>query len=747
MSKFHFITHRIRAGIRDEGGLIPAAAKAIGLLVDGGVSGLLLGDAYVPGRSYADWVSLEDSLDDDDRERARHELSEAEHLPKISILLPTYETDLAQLRAAVNSVERQIYPNWELCIADDASKSPDLSAYLSSLKGHARVKVTVREENGHISACSNTALSMATGSWVVLLDHDDQLSEDALLEIYRVVSVNPRVRMIYSDEDKLDRKGRRCRPYFKPQFNLELLRGNNYICHLACYRREELLELGGFRLGFEGAQDHDLALRYCERLTREEVHRIPKVLYHWREHAGSTSTGVGVKSYALDSGVRAVESHLERVGVAGRVQPSSRGYYTVVYEIPTPPPKVTIIIPTRNQLGLLRTCIESIRARTTYTNYELLVVDNGSDCPETLAWLAEEKAAGALAVLRDAGPFNFARLNNSAVKAVTSEFVLLLNNDVEVLSEDWLDGLVATASQDDVGAVGAKLLYEDGAIQHVGVIGGIGGSAGHAFKGARGDSLGYYFRAAIRSEFSAVTGACLLVRRDKYLAVGGLDEAAFGVAFNDVDLCWKLHAAGYRNIVCPDAQLIHYESKSRGYEDNPDKQRRFAVERARLRWRWQSIIDDDPAYNPNLSRDDEFFTHERRFSMRTQTNFVRAVSPDDFDGLMLNLSPEDAPLVQLLKLLDQRPLIYVALCGCKDLAVQLASVRPTWLVQEWNDVQCDHGMTGHADTVEKLSQPVPDVDLFICSQACGCAPSAHDGWMTAMRSSGVIVYTLQTRSA
>lgn len=650
MTKFAYIKHRVVAGIRDEGGILPAFAKSLRLVASGGFNKLLLGDSYhLTPMEYREWVVDKDTLSAEQLTLRQAELDIFAIQPKFSIIIPCYETPVEFLTKAVESVRAQIYPNWEICIADDASQDRRLHAYLAELEDDPRIKVSLRLENGHISRCSNTALATAEGDWAVLLDHDDELSMDALFEIARVINETPDVRMIYSDEDKLDTRGRRARPYFKPEFNLELLRQNNYICHVSAYRRSELLELGGFRAGFEGAQDHDLALRYSERLRRCEIVRIPKILYHWREHPGSTAVGMGVKSYALEAGQRAVEEHLARAGLDATVVANTRGYFEVEYRLPEPQPSVAIIIPTRNQLSFLKTCIETIRRHTTYGNYRIWVVDNESDCPDTLSWLEQERLSGRLELLQGEGAFNFSRLNNYAVNQVDSDFVLLLNNDIEVVSGDWLSDMVATACQSDVGAVGAKLLYPDGTVQHSGVVLGIGGSAGHAFKGMKKDNPGYWFRGALRSEFTAVTGACLLVARERYLAVGGLDEVSFAVAFNDVDFCLRLAEMGYRNVLCAYAELIHHESKSRGYEDTPEKLERFNAERTRLRQRWLNWIGNDPAYNPNLNCDTEFFDHDWRHSERTRAGKTTFSSQDDLDGLSQLCKPVGPDLIPLLK--------------------------------------------------------------------------------------------------
>ena len=678
MTKLAFIKHRITAGIRDEGGVVPALKKASRLLLDGGFNKLLLGDSYhLTPMEYREWVVDKDSLSVEQLAKQQEQLSAFAEQPKFSIIIPCFETPIKFLTRAVDSVRAQTYSNWEICLADDASKDRRLHAYLSELAGDPRIKVSLRSENGHISQCSNTALETAEGDWVVLLDHDDELSIDALFEIAQAINEKPDVRMIYSDEDKLDNRGRRARPYFKPEFNLELLRQNNYICHVSAYRRDDLVALGGFRVGFEGAQDHDLALRYCERLGRHEIARIPKILYHWREHSGSTAVGMGVKSYALQAGQRAVEEHLARVGIEAAVAANTRGYFEVRYALPEPEPSVAIIIPTRNQLPLLEACVESVREHTTYTNYRIWVVDNDSDCPDTLSWLAQQRLSGSLEVIKDEGAFNFSRLNNYAVSKVDTDFVVLLNNDIEVVSGGWLSDMVATACQPDVGAVGARLLYPDGTVQHSGVVLGIGGSAGHAFKGMKKDNPGYWFRGVLRSEFTAVTGACLLVAREHYLAVGGLDELSFAVAFNDVDFCLRLAERGYRNVLCAYAELIHHESKSRGYEDTPEKLARFNIERTRLRQRWLHWINDDPAYNPNLNCDTEFFGHDWRHSERTRVARSAFNSQDDLDGLSQLTPPASPDLIALLKRVLWEPTLGVPIVvvvgeGFKELVAWLA---------------------------------------------------------------------------
>jgi GT2 family glycosyltransferase len=748
MSALGFIRHRAIAGIRDEGGLLPAMRKALSLLFAGGLRNLFLGEAYVPGVSYQEWVDRFDTIDDSQRRQILSAIAQMETPPLISVLLPSYNTPLPMLRAAVESVLQQLYPHWELCIADDASTDPELRSYLERLPDDARIKTKFREQNGHISAATNSALELATGDWIVTLDHDDALACDALFACASAIVSDARIRMIYSDEDKLNGKGRRVRPYFKPGFNRELLRGNNYICHLACYRRLEVLEIGGFRQGFEGAQDHDLALRYTERLDRDEICHLPKVLYHWREHSGSTALGMGVKGYALSAGVKALEEHLSRSGLSARVTANTRGYYEVRYALPADPPSVTIIIPTRDSLELLSQCVDSIRTRTDYPSYKILVIDNGSTCPDTLAWLSGQSAADDLTVLRDDGPFNYAALNNRGVEEAASEYVLLLNNDTEVISSGWLADMVATAHQPGVGAVGAKLLYDDGSVQHCGVIVGIGGSAGHAFKGHSRAGLGYYFRAAVRSEFSAVTGACLLVSRELYRSSGGLDAQRLKIAFNDIDFCLRLHSSGLRNVVCPDALLYHYESKSRGYEDTPEKAARFAAERACLRQRWPEFVQDDPAYNPNLTRDDEHFSHERRFVPGKPDGRPESAGDDDFDRLAHLGKGVSPALILLLKRICSPPERSVGIVVVGEQAPQFArllrSLRPVARIVAVTN--CPENIEAKAavdrpwcELGHEGSEPYP-VDLVIQLDGEASLPPEADSMLSAFRACGAIVH-------
>ncbi len=537
--------------------------------------------------------------------------------PRISILLPVYNAPERWLRRAVESVIEQSYPRWELCVADDASTAPHVRPTLEALAARdSRIKVAFRPENGHISAASNSALELATGDWIALLDHDDELAPDALFEVASILIQNPDADLVYSDEDKISENGERSLPYFKPEFLPDLFTGQNFISHLAVYRAALVRKIGGFRVGYEGSQDWDLALRFIEQTTPARIRHIPKILYHWRAIPGSTATNPDQKSYAADAGGRAIEDHLQRQSIEAAVLPVSGGYWRVKYTIPHPPPLVSLIIPTRNGLHLLRQCVESILEKTTYRNFEILIVDNGSDDPSTVEWMRhisrsrKAEAMPEVRLLRDDGPFNYSALNNAAVAEARGEFIGLINNDLEVITPEWLEEMASHAARPGVGCVGAMLYYPNDTIQHAGIVLGILGVAGHAFRYEDRGADPCFSRTRLVQNYSAVTGACLVVRKSIYEEVGGLDEKKLAVAFNDVDFCLKVREAGYRNVWTPFAELYHHESASRGLEDTPEKHDRFRREIEVMKERWGNILLADPAYNPNLTLAHEDFSIE-----------------------------------------------------------------------------------------------------------------------------------------
>lgn len=529
--------------------------------------------------------------------------------PKISIVLPVYNAPEKWLLKAIGSVVDQSYPNWELCIANDASTAPHVRRLLDrAAREDARIKVVHRPVNGHISASSNSALDLATGDWIALLDHDDELHPMALLEVAEAIGRNPQWRIIFSDEDKIDEKGRRFDPYMKSDWNYDLFLSHNCISHLGVYHAQLIREIGGFTLGMEGSQDWDLALRAIERIGSDQIGHIPKVLYHWRAIQGSTALAPQEKDYAHDAGIRAIQAHLDRCGSGGRVEsiPGLRGNYRVRYALPSPVPSVSIIIPTRDGVELLRACIESIHALTTYPDYEILVVDNQSSDRASLEYLAQLETTGRARVISYDEPFNYSRINNHAVTQARGQVVCLLNNDITVISPDWLEEMVGHACRPGTGAVGAMLYYPNDTIQHAGVVVGVHGVAAHAFSGHGRSAPGHMSRGRLAQTLSAVTAACLVVRRDRFEQVGGLDPA-LQVAFNDIDLCLKLDAAGWRNVWTPFAELYHHESATRGLEDSPEKQARFQSEIELMQERWGPRLTHDPYYSPNHTIDEEPF--------------------------------------------------------------------------------------------------------------------------------------------
>ncbi len=522
--------------------------------------------------------------------------------PVISVLMPTFNTEPSMLRAAIQSVVDQAYPFWELCIADDRSTNPEVIQIIKAFAQlEPRIRWIERSENGHISAASNSALALAQGQFIALLDHDDLLHPLALWYLAKALQTHPDAGLLYSDEDKLNESGERCEPYFKCDFNPELMFSQNMVSHLGCYRKSLVEKVGGFRLGLEGSQDYDLALRIIELLPYSQIIHIPHVLYHWRKHLGSTALHFNEKSYAQTAAIRAVSEHLNRKGLSAEVLPcpDAPQLQRVRFQLPSPPPKVSILIPTRDRADLLEKCIDSILTLTSYPHFEIIVIDNGSQEPNTHQLFERLKTIG-IRLVHDPRPFNYSALNNHAAQLADGQYLCLLNNDIEIVTPDWLEEMMGFATQSEIGAVGARLWYPDGTIQHAGVVIGLGGVAGHPFLGLfKGDS-GYFGRALVHQSYSAVTGACLLVRKSLFVELGGLDES-LAVAFNDVDFCLRIHAAGYRNVWTPFAQMIHHESASRGLEDNKEKQARFQSEVNIMQSRWSQMIAADPAYSFNLS--------------------------------------------------------------------------------------------------------------------------------------------------
>jgi len=558
---------------------------------------------------YAKWVAQYDTMTPARHSAIVERVAGLPSTPLISIVMPTYNPNPAWLREAIESVRAQLYPHWELCIADDASPSAQVRDVLREYsESDPRIKVVFRPKNGHISAASNSALEVVSGDWMALMDHDDLLPAHALYRIAECIAAHPGARLVYSDEDKIDDTGVRFDPYFKPDWNPDLFRSQNTFSHLGVLSTALVREVGGFRQGLEGSQDWDLVLRCIERVEAGQIRHVPHVLYHWRVHAESTAGSMKAKPYAAVAGERALNEHFARTGTHATAEYLGIGY-RARYALPQTPPHVSIVIPTRNAQQLVRQCIDSIVAKTTYPSYEILLVDNGSDDPAALAYFQTLEQLPNVRVLRDSRPFNYSALNNAAVAMAKGELVALVNNDIEVRSPEWLSELVSIALQPGVGAVGARLWYPDQTLQHAGLVLGMGGVAGHAHKRLPKGLNGYAGRAALIQSFSAVTAACLVVRTALYREVGGLDETHLPVAFNDVDFCLRLRRAGYRNVWTPYAQLLHHESATRGDDVAPEKQARLAREAAVMQARWGDLIAHDPAYSPNLTLASENFDY------------------------------------------------------------------------------------------------------------------------------------------
>lgn len=533
----------------------------------------------------------------------KEDLATFVYRPLMSILMPVFDPPVQFLDAAIRSVMDQAYANVELCIADDASTNPAVRELIEKWKlKETRIKVVYRAENGHISKASNSALELVNGDYIGFMDHDDTLAPDAIYQVVKRINSDRALDLLYTDEDKIDEQGHYCEPHFKPQWCPDHLLSRNYFGHMVVARTALVRSVGGFREGFEGSQDYDLLLRLTERTQR--IARIPRVLYHWRIHAGSLALSEDVKPYAYYAAKRALTEALERRSEPGEVNflYGFRGY-DIRFTKPLRG-KVCVIIPTKDQADVLRTCLRSVFALTDHPDFEVLVVSNNSTEPALFALLKEMETMypGRFRWFKHDRPFNFSELMNEGVKRTRSEQILFLNNDTEVIHADWMRALHEWSQRPTNGAVGAKLLYHNGIIQHAGVVIGLGGVAGHVFAGLHKDGPGYYNYVNTINNFSAVTGACLMVERTKLDAIGGWDEV-FTVEYNDVDLCLRLHGKGWNNVYLPHVQLFHHESLTRGHPHmTRESYARHIREVQLFKYRWRTYIADDPCYNPNLTR-------------------------------------------------------------------------------------------------------------------------------------------------
>lgn len=530
------------------------------------------------------------------------EYKKLKYQPLISILIPVYNIEREYLSDCLDSILNQKYQNFEVCLADDCST---LEETIETLKEYEnkdkRIKVVYRRENGHISKATNSALEIAKGEFVALMDNDDILAENALYEMVYALNKNKNLDLIYSDEDKMDMNGDRCEPHFKPDYSPDSLLGGNYICHFEILRKSIMDEIGGFRSEYVGAQDFDLFLRFVEKTTPDRICHIPKILYHWRKVPGSTADTIENKDYAIENGRKAVEDAMKRRKLDAKVIVPIKSTHYVVEYLYKKEPLVSIIIPTKDLAKTLDKCLSSIYSKTKYKNFEIVVVNNNSQEKETFDLFDKyKKEHKNFKVINVDGEFNYSKINNIAVEESKGEYLLFLNNDTEVCTPTWINSMVGYAMQKHIGAVGVKLLYPDDTIQHGGVILGIDGTARHAFLHAPSDSYGFYGRLLVPYNYSAVTAACMMVSRKKFNEVGKFNEE-LKVAFNDVDFNLKLLNKKYYNVFLPQVELYHYESKSRGLDTTTEKYQKFLQEKEYLQTNWKKELECDRFYNPNFS--------------------------------------------------------------------------------------------------------------------------------------------------
>lgn len=533
-------------------------------------------------------------------EQEKEKFEELSYQPLISVIIPTYNVSRKLLSECIDSVLNQSYTNFEICIADDNSTLKETIVTLKEYEKNDKIKIMYRSENGHISEASNSALSLAQGEFIAFLDNDDVLDANALYYMVKELSNNKKLDLIYSDEDKLDYKGNRCMPHFKPDFSLDTLLSVNYICHFTVIRKSVIDEIGGFRSEFDGAQDYDLFLRVVEK-TRNIGH-VSRILYHWRMTDTSTSSKNSNKSYVIDNGKKALEEYFKRnkilvdVEIIDNIQ-----MYKINYKLDNEP-KISIIIPTKDKSNILKKCVDSIYKKTNYNNYEIIVIDNNSVEDNTFELLKKYKSRfNNFNYYRLECEFNYSYINNFAVSKSSGEYIVLLNNDTEVITSDWLKTMVGYASQKHIGCVGAKLLYPNRTIQHSGVVTGVGGIAMHAYVQSGENVPGYFGRLVGVYDWSCVTAACLMIKKSKYNDLEGLDEN-IKVAYNDVDFCLKSIKCGYYNIVLPQVKLFHYESLSRGDDMSDSQYDRFKGEIDYMCDKWGDSLLNDRFYNANLSK-------------------------------------------------------------------------------------------------------------------------------------------------
>lgn len=587
----------------------------------------LKGEKDLQYGDYGGWIKYNEPKDADLKLQMKKKFDIS---PKISVIVPMYKTKEKFFKDLVNCMINQTYSNWELCLADGSPEQNDnLKKYYEK---DERIKYKFLNENLGIAGNTNSAIEMATGEYIALLDHDDILAEYALFEVVKCINKFPNSQFMYSDEDKIDENDNRYDAYFKPDFAPDTLRCQNYICHFSIFKKELMDKLNGFKANYDGAQDYDIFLRMSEITKPENIKHIPKILYHWRVHSESTAKlNSNAKNYAFEAGKKAIEDHLKRIGLEGEVTPGCiEGIYRVDYKVKGNP-KVSIVIPNKDGKDILEVCINSVLEKTTYDNYEIVVVENNSETEEIYEYykelikndrikIANYNTGKMIETVEEASPeytdknrrevkpgFNYSAIINFGVKNSDGDYVIQLNNDTELITPNWLEIMLGFIQREDVGAVGVKLYFPDETIQHSGIIVGVGGIAGNRFKSIPKSGHGYFAKESMIENLSAVTGACLMTPKSMYEEVGWMDEN-LAVAFNDVDFCLKIREKGYLVVYNPFVEFWHYESKSRGQENTPEKIKRFQGEICTFEKRWGNILDEgDPYYNVNLSLDTEVY--------------------------------------------------------------------------------------------------------------------------------------------
>ena len=556
--------------------------------------------------SYKKWIIKNDKIRKGILRKEYKDFANLNFMPLVSIVMPVYNTPKKFLELAIESVLNQIYENFELCISDDNSSLEHVFAVLEKYKKQdKRVKVIYRKNRGNISNATKTALEICEGKYVGFLDHDDILRENALFEIVKCFCHNKETKLIYSDEDKIDENGNRSSPYFKPSWNRNLLLSQNYLCHFVTVRKDILDCYGKFREECDGAQDWDNLLHITEKLEDEEIHHIPKILYHWRIHDESTAKSISVKSNVVVSSKKALTDYCKRNKIDATVDVVQEHYISLNLNLPQKKPLVTVVIPTKNNYHKLKRCVDSFTSLTNYQNYSLLIIDNGSDHLDSLNYL--DIISKQHKVIRYTKPFNHSAINNFAVTNYQSDLYLFLNDDTEVIENQWLTEMVQCSMFNEVGVIGCKLLYPSRRVQHAGVIVGIGDFAGHAFKHLEANSDTMGCRLNLKQNYSAVTAACMLVKQNIFKSVGGFNEKDLPTSYNDVDLCLRIGEAGFKVLYTP-CTLIHHESATRGYPTTLEE--KFTEEKAVkfMRKNWEKYFENDPNYNPNLTKIKEDFS-------------------------------------------------------------------------------------------------------------------------------------------